>query len=70
MVGHVNKHTYYGSGHVLNSKLVFQPCLQFCFCYKLDPKHDKKFRKHNLIHCKLYIRVQRVTRIHAQIGGS
>ena len=25
--------------NVLNSKLVSDPCKQFRFCYKLDPKH-------------------------------
>ena len=51
----LSKSTYFDSGHVLNSKVVSGPCEQFCFCYKLDPKHDRNFIKHNL---KLYIRVQ------------
>ena len=41
MVQNVGKPTYFGSDHVLNSKLVSEPCKQFCFCCKIDPKHDQ-----------------------------
>ena len=37
------------SGHVINSKLVTEPCKQFCCC-KIDPKHDQKFIEHNFRH--------------------
>ena len=57
MVRNVSKPTYFGSGHMLNSKLVSKPCKQFCFRYKLDPNHDQNFIEHNFRHCKLYIRV-------------
>ena len=56
MVRSVSKPTYFGSGHVLNSELVSEPCKQFCFCYKLDPKHDQNFIEHNFRNCKLYIK--------------
>ena len=36
MVRNDTKPYYFGSGHVLNSKLVPEPCKQFWFCYKLD----------------------------------
>ena len=40
-----------GSAHVLNSKLlVSEPCKQFCFCCKIDPKHVKNFTEHNFRH--------------------
>ena len=47
----VSKPAYFGSGHVLNSELVSEPCKQFCFCYKLDTKHDQNFIEHNFKHC-------------------
>ena len=47
MVRNVSKPTYIASGHVLNSKLVSEPCKQFCFCCKIDPKHDKNFIEQN-----------------------
>ena len=57
MVRNVGKPTYFGSVHVLNSKLLSEPCKQFCFSCKIDPKHDKNFIEHNFRHfLKLYIR--------------
>ena len=50
MVQNVSEPTYFGSGHVLNSKLVSEPCTQFCFCCKIDPKHDQNFIEHNFRH--------------------
>ena len=41
----ISKPTYFGNDHVLNSKLVSETCEQFCICYKLYPKHDKKFHR-------------------------
>ena len=38
------------SGHVLNSKLVSEPCKQFCFGCRVDPEHDQNFIKHNFRH--------------------
>ena len=46
--------TYFGSGHVLNSKLVSEPCKKFCFCYKLDPKQYQNFIEHKTLHQSLY----------------
>ena len=42
--------TYFGSGYVLNSKLVSEPCKQFCFCFKIDPKLGQNFIEHNFRH--------------------
>ena len=50
MVRNVSKPTYIGSGHVLNSQLVSEPCKQFCFCRKIDPEHDQNFIEHNFRH--------------------
>ena len=61
----VRKPTYFGSGRVLNSKYVSEPYEQFCFCYKLDPKHDQNFIKNHFRHCKL-----RPVHVHARIGGT
>ena len=47
MVPNINKPNYFGSGHVLNSKLVLEPCKKFVIWYKLDPKYDKNFIEHN-----------------------
>ena len=69
MVRNVSKHTYYGSIHVLYSKLVSEPCknINFCFCYILDPKHDQSIIEHNFKHFKLYIRVHtRITNTYTQ----
>ena len=53
----------------LNSNLVSEPGEQFCFCYKLDPKHDQNFIKQNLRLCIVYIRVQtRNAHIYTRIG--
>ena len=46
MVRNVSKPSYFGSVHVLNSKVVSEPCKKFCFWYKLDPKHDQNFLEH------------------------
>ena len=46
MVQNVNKPTYFGSGHVLNCKLVSEPSKQLRFCCKIDPKHDQNFIEH------------------------
>ena len=50
MVRNVSESTYFRSGHLLNSKLVSEPCKQFCFCCKTDPKHDQNFIEHNFRH--------------------
>ena len=50
MVQNVNKPTYIGSCHVLNSKLVSELCKQFCFCRKIDHKHDQNLIEHNFRH--------------------
>ena len=50
MVQNVSEPTYFGSGHVLNSKLVSESCKQFCFCCKIDHKHDRNFIEHNFRH--------------------
>ena len=57
MVRNVSKPIYFGGVHVLNSKLVSEPCKKFCFCYKLNPKHDQNFIEQNFKHCYLYIRI-------------
>ena len=49
-MGNVSKLAYFGSGHVLNSELVSEPCKQFRFCSKIDPKHDQNFIEHNFRH--------------------
>ena len=38
------------SAYVLNSKLVSEPCKQFCLCCKIDPKHVQNFIEHNFRH--------------------
>ena len=50
MLRNVSKPTYTWSGHVLNSKLISEPCKQFCFCCKIDPKHDKNLIEYNFRH--------------------
>ena len=58
MVRNVSNPTYFWSGHVLNSKLVSETCKQFCFCCKIDPKHDQKIHRtqfYTLL--KSYIRI-------------
>ena len=50
MVRNVSKPTYFGSAHVLNSKLVSEPCKQFCFCCKIDPKYVQNFIEPNFRH--------------------
>ena len=37
MVRHVCKPTYFGTGHVLNSKLVSEPCKKYVFVINLIP---------------------------------
>ena len=53
MVQNVSKPTYFGSGHVLDSKLASEPCKQFCFGCRIDPEHDQNLDTF----LKLYIRV-------------
>ena len=48
MVQNVSKPTYFGSDHVLNSKLVSEPCKHFWVFCKIDPKHDQNFIEHIL----------------------
>ena len=35
---------------MLNSKLATDPCKQFCFYCKIDPKHDQNFKEDNFGH--------------------
>ena len=49
-VRNVSEPTYLRRSHVLNSKLVLEPCKQFCFCCEIDPKHDQIFTEHNFRH--------------------
>ena len=44
-----SKPKYFGRGHVLNSKLVSEPCKQFCFCFKIDHKHGQNIIEHNFL---------------------
>ena len=70
MVRNVSKPTYLRSGHVLNSKLVLEPCKQFCICCKIYPKHDQHFIEHNFkhvfktLHQDSYIRIAFLTNKH------
>ena len=67
MVRNVSKPTYFGSGHVLNSKLVSEPCKKLRFCCKIDPNHDQNFIEYNsrqflkTIHHGLYTRLSRIS---------
>ena len=66
MVQNVSEPTYFGSGHVLNSKLVSESFKQFCFCCKINHKHDRNFIEHNFrhffktLHQGSYTRISRI----------
>ena len=69
MVRNFSKLTYFGSGHVLNSKLVSQPCKQLRFYCKIDPKHGQHFIEHNFRHFfKTQSSYKRISRIAALVS--
>ena len=50
MVRNISEPSYFGSGHVLSSKSVSEPCKQFCFSCKIYPKDERNFIEHNFRH--------------------
>ena len=66
MVRNVSKPTYFGSGHVLNSKSVSESCKQLRVYCKINPKHGQNFEEHNFrdflktLHQGSYTRISRI----------